>query len=110
MTETKTVVTTKEVEMIECSSCGQDIEKKDAHYFKIKYFKYENSKYQRKSSGQTDGWVCKHCVENPISLPVMYRTLGKNTNWGDLALAIASLAFTVMFILKSVQTLLLLIV
>ncbi|UXF50728.1 hypothetical protein 7908G4F8_45 [Haloquadratum phage sp.] len=87
MTETKTVVTTKEIEMVECSSCGQEIEKKEAHYFKIKYFKYENSKYQRKSSGQTDGWVCKYCVENPISLPMMYRTLGENTGWFELIAA-----------------------
>jgi len=87
MTETKTIVTTEEIEMVECDSCGQEIEKKEAHYFKIKYFKYENSKYQRKSSGQTDGWVCKHCVENPINFPVMYRTLGENTGWFELIAA-----------------------
>jgi len=85
--------------MVECSSCGQDIEKKEAHYFKIKYFKYENSKYQRKSSGKTDGWVCKHCVENPISFPVMYRTLGENTGWFELALAFVLIPFGIAMIM-----------
>ncbi|AFH21618.1 hypothetical protein OSG_eHP5_00140 [environmental Halophage eHP-5] len=101
MTETKTVVTTEEVEVVECSSCGQDIEKKEAHRFMI-----ADTKYKDGSTGQTEGWACEHCVEKPISFPVMYRTLGENTNFSDLALAIACLVFAVMFILKSIQMLL----
>ncbi len=100
MTETKTVVTTEEIEIVECSSCGQEIEKNNAYDFMI-----SNSE-----DIQRTGRACEHCVENIVSFPVIYQTLGENTNWGDLALAIASLAFTVMFILKSVQMLLLLIV
>jgi len=102
MTKTKTVVTTKDVEMVECSSCGQDIEKKEAHYFIIRNAKFKDEL----SSGQTEGWACEHCVDEPISFPVMYRTLGENTNFSDLALAIACLVFAVMFILKSIQMLL----
>jgi len=105
MTETKTVVTTEEVEMVECSSCGQGIEKEEAHYFVIR-----NDKNKDGFTGQTEGWACRYCVENPISFPVIYQTLGENTNWGDVVLAIASLAFAVMFILKSVQILLALII
>jgi len=105
MTKTKTVVTTEEVEMVECSSCGQDIEKKEAHYFMIR-----NSKSKDDCIGQTNGWACEHCVEKPISFPVMYRTLGENTNFSDLALAITCLVFAVMFVLKSIQMLLPLII
>jgi len=66
MTKTKTVVTTEEVEMVECSSCGQDIEKKEAHYFVIR-----NDKNKDDFSGQTEGWACEHCVEKPIDYPVI---------------------------------------
>jgi len=65
MTETKTVVTTEEVEMVECSSCGQEIEKDEAHYFVIR-----NEKCKEDFSGQTVGWACEYCVENdPIGFP-----------------------------------------
>jgi hypothetical protein len=82
MTETKTVVTTEEVEMVECSSCGQGIEKEEAHYFVIR-----NEKNKDDFTGQTEGWACEHCVEKPISFPVIFRTLGENTGWLELATA-----------------------
>jgi hypothetical protein len=66
MTETKTIVTTEEVEMVECSSCGQEIKKDEAHCFMVK-----NTKYKDDSSGQTEGWACEHCVERPISYPTI---------------------------------------
>ncbi len=100
MTETKTVVTTEEVEIVECSSCGQEIEKNNAYDFII-----SNSE-----DIQRTGSACEHCVENIVSFPVIYQTLGENTNFSDLALAITSLAFTVMFTLKGLQILLSLIV
>jgi len=96
MTKTKTVIKTEKVECVDCSSCGQEIEKNDAYDFMI-----SNSE-----DIQREGKVCEHCVENIVSFPVIYQTLGENTNWGDVALAIASLAFAVMFILKSIQMLL----
>jgi len=79
MTKTKTVVTTEEIEMVECSSCGQDIEKKEAHRFMI-----ADTKYKDGSTRQTGGWSCEHCVEKPISFPVIFRTLGENTGWLEL--------------------------
>ena len=96
MAKTKTVVKTEEVKYVDCSSCGQEIKKNDAYDFMI-----SNSE-----DIQREGKVCEHCVENIVSFPVIYQTLGENTNWGDVALAIASLAFAVMFILKSIQMLL----
>ena len=95
MTKTKTVVTTEEVEMVECDSCGQDIEKKEAHYFMIR-----NSKSKDDCIGQTNGWACEHCVENPISFPVMYRTLGENTGWFELTAAYLVIFLSIIMILQ----------
>ena len=93
MTETKTVVTTKEVEMVECSSCGQDIEKEEAHYFMIR-----NSKCKDDCIGQTNGWACEYCVESPISFPVIYRTLGENTGWAELTTAFLGIILSITMI------------
>jgi len=95
MTKTKTVVTTEEVEMVECSSCGQEIEKDEAHYFMIR-----NEKNKHNSSGQTNGWACEHCVENPISFPVIYRTLGENTGWFELTAAYLLIILSIMMIVQ----------
>jgi len=96
MTKTKTVVTTEEVEMVECSSCGQEIEKNDAYDFIISKNAYT----------QRSGWACEHCVENIVSFPVIYQTLGENTNWGDVAIAICVVSLTIMFILENLIPLL----
>jgi len=93
MTKTKTVVTTEEVEMVECSSCGQDIEKKEAHYFMIR-----NSKSKDDCIGQTNGWACEHCVENPISFPVMYRTF-EITGWFELIAVYLLIIFSIIMIM-----------
>jgi len=79
MSKTKTVVTTEEIEMVECSSCGQKIAKEEAYYFIIR-----NDKNKDDFTGQTEGWACQYCVDNPISFPVIYRTLGENTGWLEL--------------------------
>jgi hypothetical protein len=92
MSKTKTVVTTEEVEMVECDSCGQNIEKKEAHYFMIRKLNCKHDCIE-----QTDGWACEHCVEHPISLPVIYQTLGENTDFGDIALAICAITLTIIF-------------
>jgi len=95
MTKTKTIVTTEEVEMVECSSCGQEIEKDEAHYFVIR-----NSKCKDDCIGQTEGWACQYCVENPISFPVMYRTLGENTGWFELTAAYLLIILSIMMIVQ----------
>jgi hypothetical protein len=95
MTKTKTVVTTEEIEMVECSSCGQDIEKKEAHRFMI-----ADTKYKDGSTAQTGGWSCEHCVEKPISFPVMYRTLGENTGWFELTAAYLVIFLSIIMILQ----------
>lgn len=95
-TKTKTVVTTEEVEVVDCSSCGQEIEKKEAHYFIIRNAKFKDEL----SSGQTEGWACKYCVENPISFPVMYRTLGENTGWFELTAAYLLIFLSIIMIVQ----------
>jgi len=52
-----------------------------------------NSKSKDDCIGQTNGWACEHCVEKPISFPVMYRTLGENTGWFELTLAFVLIPF-----------------
>jgi ribosomal protein L34E len=93
MSKTKTVVTTEEVEIVECSSCGQEIAKEEAHYFMIR-----NEKNERDFSRRTEGWACKYCVENPISFPVIYRTLGDNTGWFELTAAYLLIFLSVLII------------
>lgn len=95
MTKTKTIVTTEEVEMVECSSCGQDIEKDEAHYFMIR-----NTKSKDDYISQTNGWACEHCVEKPISFPVMYRTLGENTGWFELTAAYLLIILSIIMIVQ----------
>jgi len=93
MTETKTVVETKEIEIVECSSCGQEIAKEEAHYFIIR-----NDKNKDGFTGQTEGWACRYCVENPISFPIMYRTLGENTGWFELTAAYLLIFLSILMI------------
>jgi hypothetical protein len=93
MTKTKTVVTTEEVEVVECDSCGQEIEKKEAHCFMVK-----NTKYKHDSSGQTEGWACENCVESIVSFPVISQTLGENTGWLELATAFLLVALGIVTI------------
>ena len=93
MSKTKTIVTTEEVEMVECSSCGQEIAKEEAHYFIIR-----NDKNKDDFTGQTEGWACQYCVENPISFPVIYRTLGDNTGWFELTAAYLLIFLSVLMI------------
>jgi hypothetical protein len=95
MTETKTIVTTEEVEMVECSSCEQTIPEKEAHYFAIR-----NSKSKHNSSGQTNGWACGHCVDHPINLPVIYQTLGENTGWVELTTAFFLIVLSITMIVQ----------
>jgi ribosomal protein S26 len=111
MTRTKTVVKTEEVEIeiVECSSCGQEIPKDKAHEFEIKGKNEADSLTGVKAGVGSHGWACDYCVETQISFPVIYRTLGENTNFSDLALTIGFLTFSVMLTLKSVQILLALI-
>ena len=96
MTKTKTVIKTEKVECVDCSSCGQEIEKNDAYDFMI-----SNSE-----DIQRNGWACEHCVENIVSFPVIYQTLGENTNWGDVAIAICVVSLTIMLILENLIPLL----
>jgi len=97
MTETKTVVQTKEVEMVECSSCGQVIEKDKAYKFVI-HTETNNKRFDDNHPNQyRDGWACGHCVENPISFPVIYRTIAENTDFADIALTICAITLTIIF-------------
>jgi len=68
MTKTKTIqheYGEKEIEVVECSSCGQEIAKKESYYFMIR-----NDKNKDGFTGKTDGRACEYCVENdPIGFP-----------------------------------------
>jgi len=93
MTKTKTIhheYGTTEIEVVECDSCGREIEKDEAYYFIMR-----NTKMKDEFTGQTEGWACEHCVDNPISFPAIYRTLGENTDFGDIALAICAITLTI---------------
>jgi len=99
MSQTKTVQTTYgevEVEVVECDSCGQEIEKEEAYYFIIR-----NTKNKDDFTGQTEGWACEYCVDNPISFPVIYRTLGADTDFADVLL-ILCLSFVMTWVIQIV--------
>lgn len=69
MTKTKTIqheYGTKEIEVIECSSCGKEIDKEGAYYFIIR-----DTKNKDDCIRQTNGWACEYCAENPIDYPVI---------------------------------------
>jgi len=69
MTKTKTIqheYGEKEIEVVECSSCGQEIAKEESYYFMIR-----NDKNKDGFTGKIDGRACEYCVDNPISFPVI---------------------------------------
>lgn len=72
MTRTKTVFKTEEVEIeiVECSSCGQEIPKEKAHEFEIKGKNEADGLTGVKAGVGSHGWACDYCVENdPIGFP-----------------------------------------
>jgi len=72
MTKTKTIHHehgTTEVEIVECSSCGEQTPKTEAHEFIIKGQK-EVGSIAHAGVG-SHGWACEYCVETQISFPVI---------------------------------------
>lgn len=70
MTKTKTITKTEEVEAVECSSCGQDIEKDKAYKFVI-HTETNNKRFDDNHPNQyRDGWACQYCAdESPAAYP-----------------------------------------
>jgi len=104
MSETKTVQHrhgTTEIEVVECSSCGQQIPKTEAHEFMIKGAKKDVGSITYAGVG-SHGWACEYCVETQISFPVIYRTLGANTDFADILL-ILCLSFFAVWILAIIS-------
>jgi predicted RNA-binding Zn-ribbon protein involved in translation (DUF1610 family) len=104
MSETKTIhheYGTTDVEVVECSSCGQEIPKEEAHEFMIKGAQKDVGSITYAGVG-SHGWACEHCVETQISFPVICRTLGENTDFADIALVL-SLSFFAAWILAIIS-------
>jgi len=83
MTETKTVVRTEEVEAVDCSSCGQEIEKNEAYKFVI-HTETNNKRFDDNHPNQyRDGWACQYCAdESPAAYPSSSESItGKITGW-----------------------------
>ena len=73
MTEQTTAHTTHgEVtyELVECSSCGNDVPKENAQRFVIgEYSKKFGRKIQFDMDNVITGWACEYCHDHPTSFP-----------------------------------------
>jgi len=70
MTKTKTIqhrYGEKEIEVVECDSCGQEVAKDESYSFLM----IKGDSWVVGDNTDVDGWACQHCAENPISYPVI---------------------------------------
>jgi len=70
MTKTKTIhheYGEKEIEVVECDSCGQEVAKDESYAFLMT----KGHSWVVGGNIDVDGWACEHCAENPISYPVI---------------------------------------
>jgi len=69
MTKTKTIqheYGEKEIEVVECDSCGQEVAKNKAYAFLMT----KGGSWIVGDNIDVDGWACEYCVENdPIDFP-----------------------------------------
>jgi len=75
-TKTKSVKTTEgtvEYEIVECSSCGNEIAREDAEKFVIIHSLKKERNWSRHTEFEcydhTEGWACKYCRDDPIGFP-----------------------------------------
>jgi len=70
MTKTKTIqheYGEKEIEVVECDSCGQEVAKDESYAFLMT----KGRASLAWDDIDANGWACRHCAENPISYPMI---------------------------------------